>query len=158
MPAFARATWGPLLATPGRFAGRSRFGTWGPSSLALCARLFGVVNATRPRSPRAMLGGDTSHSSAGHLLSGAIVYHFQAEPSHAGAWSLWRRERRPAFVLGWSVGRRGSQEGGGSTARHHGCHRPSPRCCQPPVIMARVEPKVLNPSDELCTPGSPRCG
>src|SRR5664280_210251 len=31
--------------------GRSHFGMWGPSSLALCVRLFGMINAARPRSP-----------------------------------------------------------------------------------------------------------
>ena len=31
--------------------GRSRVGMWGPSSLALRARLFGIINAARPRSP-----------------------------------------------------------------------------------------------------------
>jgi hypothetical protein len=31
--------------------GRSRFGMWGPSSLALRVRLFGMINAARPRSP-----------------------------------------------------------------------------------------------------------
>jgi hypothetical protein len=71
-----------------------------------------------PFPPSRVERGPATHSSARHLLSGAVVYRLKAaKSSHAGAWSLWRREHLPAFVLGSSVGRRVSQKVAGQAAR-----------------------------------------
>src|SRR5664280_1368489 len=106
-----------------------------------------------PRSPTSRVErGHASHSSARHLLSGAVVYLFKAKSSHAGAWSLGEESASQPWYWG-AVG-----ESIGSLQRWQ-VNRPAPQLPSPVAAMlpsvrdhGLVEPKVLNPSDELCTP------
>src|ERR1019366_7440037 len=97
-------------------------------------------------------GRHASHSSARHLLSGAVVYLFKAKSSHTGAWPLGEKSASKPWYSG-AVGESiGSLQGWQVNGSAPYLRSPVAPILPPVGDHGLVEPKVLNPGHELCTP------